>query len=426
MERKINIYDLSSARGDLNRENSILFRILMTFPILNALADTTIYYFVEVNSTGIHPGLVRGALLIIFILYFGFGRILRVRANYLILFFLSYLFLLSLVSSNVNHSLFDGYLKWFVAMMMFPVGYYYFRTYDDIVKYNFYLTVGALIVCLNLFIAQITGFGISAYGGESFYTGGAGVGITNQLALVLLTYPVLLRNLKRFNKLQAVFISFVGILSFSFLILAMKRAGIIGLAGGGILFLFLTQSRTRAIRYIIIAFAIILLTLPLYREILLNRYEARLETIEEFDKEGRYLEVFYVFQEFRDGNGWQKLFGSEAFNTGEFFGMKYFGRGRMIHGDFSALLYGSGLIGIILYFSIFGHLAKQGISYAVSFRGQKLPSELAAVFLSLLFATFLISATGSGTIGERCLVYSYFGASVGFLSAKMKEGKFPA
>ena len=38
-----------------------------------------------------------------------------------------------------------------------------------------------------------------------------------------------------------------------------------------------------------------------------------------------------------------------------------------------------------------------------------------AVFFGLLFATFLISATGSGTVGERCLVYSYFGIALGYL-----------
>jgi hypothetical protein len=397
-------------------EDRLLFRFLLFLPVLNAAADSTIYYFVDINSKGIHPGLVRGVILLLFIFLFGFKRILRYFPNYLIIVFLFYLFLLSIISSNVTHSLFDGYMKWFVAMMMFPVGYYFLREYNSILKYNLLLVFGAFIVCINLLVAQIIGYGISAYVKESFYTGGAGVGITNQLALILLTYPVLLRNLKKFKIYTRWFIVFTGILSFSFLILAMKRAGIIGLIGGGLMFLLITQSRARIVRYLIVGAIIVLVTLPIYKDILLKRYEARVETIDKYDKEARYLEVFYVIDEFKSGNLWQKLFGTEAFNTGEYFGMKYFNRGRMIHGDFSALVYGTGLTGIAMYLSIFFILLRKGFLKFRKIHQHKLPRELLAVFFGLLFATFLISATGSGTVGERCIVYTYFGAVLGYLN----------
>ena len=399
-----------------NVKYGILFNLVLFFTILNAVADSTIYYFIDVYGTGLHIGIIRGAILLLFIFIFGFKRILRNTLNYLIVIFLLYLFVLSLLSSNVSHSLFDGYLKWFVAMMMFPVGFYFFRDYNSIVRYNLFLVFGASIVCINLLVAQFIGFGISAYIEESFYTGGAGVGITNQLALILLTYPVLLRNLKKFNFYIRWFIVLVGILSFSFLILAMKRAGIIGLIGGGLVFLLLTQSRTRIIRYIIAAAIVVLISLPIYKEILIKRYEARVKIMEKSDKEARYLEIFYVIDEFKSGDIWQKLFGREAFNTGEFFGMKYFNRGRMIHGDFSALVYGTGLIGITMYFSIFFVLFRKGFLKFKKIGNNKLPRELLAVFFGLLFATFLISATGSGTVGERCIVYTYFGAVLGYLN----------
>jgi hypothetical protein len=400
-----------------NHNASILYGMVFILPILNALADSTLYYFVDSNGSGLQIGLIRGVLLVIFVLIFGLKRISHFGPNYLILTFLLYLLVLSILSSNVNHSLFDGYLKWFVAMMMFPVGFYYLRNYESILKYNFILVFCALIICINLSIAQIIGFGMSAYGGEDFYTGGAGVGITNQLALILLTYPVLLRNFRRFNRLTRWFIIIIGIISFIFLLLAMKRAGIIALLGGGFVFILFTQSRRGMIKYLLIGSIIIIASSPLYRKILVNRYEARVEIMDQYDREARYLEIFYVLDEFREGTFWQKLFGSEAFNTGQFFGMKYFNRPRMIHGDFASMLYGTGLIGLGLYFGIFFILLRKAYVKLRIIKKDKNSRELLAVFFGLLFATFLISATGSGTIGERCLVYTYFGAVLGYLYA---------
>ena len=93
----------------------------------------------------------------------------------------------------------SGYLKWFLPLMMFPVGIYFFRDLYQLLTLNKIYVWGAIIVCVNLAVAQFTGYGLSAYVEESFYTGGAGVGITNQLALVLLTYPFLVRQRLRLH-----------------------------------------------------------------------------------------------------------------------------------------------------------------------------------------------------------------------------------
>ncbi|TFH39795.1 MAG: hypothetical protein E4G95_00085 [Bacteroidia bacterium] len=396
--------------------NDYRYNLLLLIPVINALADSTIYYFSTPYAEGINPGIIRGVVLLIFIAFFGLKRIINTRVNKIILFFLAYLFILTILSSSFRVSFLTGYIKWFVAFMMFPIGFYYIRTHDSLIRLILAFIAGALIICINLVAAQFTGYGISAYVDDSFYIGGAGVGITNQLALVILMFPVILRVWDRYSRPVRWLIIITGILSLLFVVLSMKRAGRIGLAGGGLIFFYLTPNKRKVLKYLFLVAFIILVTFPFYQDILMERYNARIEQTKLIEEEGRYMEFFYVMQEFREGNIWHKLFGSEAFNTAQFFGPKYFNRGRMIHGDFSAYVYGSGLAGIFLYFSIFGMLFMQIRIYHKRYGEIRIIQEIVASFYSVLAATFLISATGSGSIGEKCMVYLFFGAVLGYLS----------
>jgi hypothetical protein len=70
-----------------------------------------------------------------------------------------------------------------------------------------------------------------------------------------------------------------------------------------------------------------------------------------------------------------------------------------------------------MYFALFYVFFRKGYLKLRAVKNNKPAREILAVFIGLLFATFLISATGSGTVGERCLVYTYFGAVLGYLSS---------
>lgn len=398
-----------------------LFYFLLALPVINAIADSTIYYFVEADSEGgMHPGIIRGILLLIFIFLFGYKRITKDMSTRFILIFLGYLFILTLFSSNVRVSFLSGYVKWFFPLMMFPVGLYFFKTLSQLVALNKAYVLGALIVCINLGVAQFTEFGISAYVDKSFYTGGAGVGITNQLAFVLLTFPFLIRQRFSFSTAARWLIYIVGFFSLVFVIVAMKRAGIISLFAGALIYLYLTQSKARFIRYFIIVCLIFFLVLPAFKVILAERYNARMKQMEDIENEARYKEIFYVIREFREGNVSQKLFGREVFNTGQFFGKKYFHTNRMIHGDLSSFLYGSGLIGLLLYLSVFSLLFMEGRYYRRMLLRIPVYRELFAIYFAVLLSMFLISLSGSGTIGEKCMVFLLLGAIIGLARIKVK------
>lgn len=408
--------DLKTEYALLSKRDKILFGLLFFIPLLNSAADCTIYYFVDESGGGLHPGIIRGILLVAFILFFGVKRLLKNPVNTIITVFLLYLLILTLFSSNVKYSFTNGYVKWLSGLAMFPIAYYFFRSYDSFVRLVFFMIIGASFVCLNLLYAQFAGKGISAYVDDSFYLGGAGVGITNQLAFVLLAYPVILRSLKKFSLFEKGLIFVVGLLCIIFVIIAMKRASLVSLAFGSIIYFGFTRNKGKVLKYVLLATAILLFASPFYKDNLQKRYEERVKQTQNYEQEGRYQEFFFVIKEFEEGNIWQKLFGKEIFNTGQNFGVKYFNRGRMIHGDISSMFYGSGLVGITMYFWVFILIFLRGISYLRKVRGERNLRELMASFFSMLIAIMIVSATGSGTVGEKCLVFLFLGAISGIIA----------
>jgi len=414
---------LKSFSGKLfNNSDRLLFYFLLAIPLINAVADSTIYYFVEPDKeSGLHPGIIRGVILILYILLFGIKRIRNERVNYFILAFLAYLFILLLFSSNIRYAFLSGYIKWFIPLMMFPVGFYFFKNVNSLLLLNRIYVYAAIIICSNLVVAQIIKFGLSAYVEKSFYTGGAGVGITNQLSLILLTYPFLLRKRISFTRSLNWLVYINGVLSIVFVLLAMKRAAIISLMAGVLIYLYFTQSRIRFIKYLAVIIFFFYLIFPLIQDVFTERYETRMRQMENIEKEARYQEILYVFQEFREADISQKLFGAHLFNTGEYFGRKYFNTNRMIHSDFFGFLYGAGVIGIFLYLAIYYVIISMGVKFRRILKHEIIERELLAIFFAILVATFLISFTGSGTIGERCLVFLYLGAISGTAKQKIKS-----
>ena len=203
----------------------------------------------------------------------------------------------------------------------------------------------------------------------------------------------------------------------------MKRAGIFSLLAGMLIYLYLTQSRARFLRYFIVAGLLFYLVFPAFQSIISERYNARIEQMQAIEEEARYQEFIYVFKEFREGEISQKFFGKEVFNSGPSFGKKYFHSNRIIHSDVTSFFYGSGLIGIILYLGIFVLLFRNGSFYRRMLKHNAGDRELFAIYFSILAATFLISVSGSSTIGERCMTFLYLGAITGKSRVSVKKIK---
>jgi hypothetical protein len=412
-------YSLSS-RVKISVDRILLIFVLL-IPIINALADVTVYYFTTEEARGMHPGIVRGILLIIFIFYFFINRFFLNRTIKSILLFLTYLFILVLFSSNVEYSFLNGYIKWAVPLMMFPVGYYFFRNLNLLKKLNLSYILAAAIICINFVVAQIYGIGISSYLQDSFYLGGAGVGIANSLSIILLTSPLLLAKYFHNSKKVLIFYFFILSISSFFILISMKRAAIFGLTIGFVVYAYYSYRKIKIFKYVLVTALFFLITLPYYEYLLISRIEARTTERNKLENESRYKEIIFVWEEFKTNSVKHALFGSELFNSRQYFGPKYFSSDRMIHGDIASFFYGSGLIGIIFYLNIFYNLFQENYRIRRKIKSKSLLIEMNAVFFGILSATFLISITGSGSIGERSLVYLYLGAIMGCQKSFLKS-----
>ncbi|OFX23717.1 MAG: hypothetical protein A2041_09585 [Bacteroidetes bacterium GWA2_31_9b] len=390
------------------RNSKFLLSPLFFIPVINIIADVTINLYKPI-------GIIRGVIILLFLLYFIFTKYKPSKISNRILFFLTFLFFLSLISSNIIESLFNNYIKWFESLLMFAVGYYYIKNENDIYIFLKSLIVCAFIICLNLLFAQIFDIGISAYLEDNFYLGYAGVGITNSLALILITLPIYFYQRKPHAVLMKFFVPLIALISLIFLLVATKRAAIIGLSLGILVYIIYSPRKTKIIKYTIIIAFLLFITSGLYFDTLKRGYEARTTERNEIENESRYQEFFYVLKEMKEGSIFQVFFGVELFNSKQFFGPKYFGQGRMIHGDISQFLYGSGIIGLSLYLSIFILIYRQGTKFFRFLRNNNMVRIIYTSLIGVLLCSFFISVTGSGTIGERTIAYLFMGGAISII-----------
>lgn len=94
---------------------------------------------------------------------------------------------------------------------------------------------------------------------------------------------------------------------------------------------------------------------PLYKDILTAQLEERerIEDIDTYDEEGRWLETLYIVDyHSRRQSITEVLFGVKLFDTYEF-GMHYFGRDRPIHSDINMIFFSTGIVGALLFAILF-------------------------------------------------------------------------
>ncbi|MHC1703465.1 MAG: hypothetical protein AB9846_06110 [Tenuifilaceae bacterium] len=400
---------------------SLLFLLVLFSPLINSIADTTIKFF-DLQEGFFHLGLLRGFVIVLAIVIFliKYGIILE-RVSLIIFSFLIYLLILLPSSSDFFYSLSSGYLKWFSSLLLFPLGVYFFRTPVQLNKLSQVVILASIPIVINIIIAQIFKIGKSAYLEESFYYGGANIGITNMLTIILLFIPIYFITTKNKSRIGKVLIIILVLLSLFSIVMIMKRAAIIGLGIGFSVYLLFSKQKIKQLRLLALVTLIGFLSMPFYIEKLEVRITARTEEKNQIENEARYHEVFYVIKEFKEGELLHKFFGTEPFNSRQFFGPKYFNKGRMIHGDLSSFFYGTGLVGLTMYILIFITIGIQAIYFLKKFFHSHFERELIAVLLGILSCGFFITTTGSGTVGEKGIMYLCMGAIIGVLRSSYLE-----
>ena len=101
----------------------------------------------------------------------------------------------------------------------------------------------------------------------------------------------------------------------------------------------------------------LIISYPLYQDRLMGQLEKRerIESLDSYEEEGRYLETFYLIDYHKNkGDVAELLFGVNLFDTFDF-GTKYFGRDRPIHSDINMIIFSTGFIGMFLFIIFFSH-----------------------------------------------------------------------
>lgn len=190
------------------------------------------------------------------------------------------------------------------------------------------------------------------------------------------------------------------IVTASILILTFKRTYFLILAFGMLSYLLFTLYISR--RNFFISLLIILLTTS-FSFLAFDTFKASISTrskilsVDEFVAEGRFIEFATYPNVVNDEGVVFLLFGRELFvSAGKFKALEQAERGRFLHNDFSHLIYGTGLIGLLTYLFIFYTLYAISKKYYIN----KMTTQNRYMFygIIIIITTTLISGTGDGIL----------------------------
>lgn len=132
----------------------------------------------------------------------------------------------------------------------------------------------------------------------------------------------------------------------------------------------------------------LVLSYPLYKEMLMAQLEKRerIQDIDTYEEEGRYLETFYILDHHtRRQNISEVLFGVTLFDTSSF-GTRYFGRDRPIHSDLNMIFYSTGIVGMFLFAILF--------AWYFVYRNKKIEVQNKKIYYPLLIMFLIVLLPG--------------------------------
>lgn len=366
--------------------NIKLVTLVYLMPIIHAIAQSTTNYF---PPETINPGSLRLVyLLVAIIIIFSKNKLAPKKLLVLTLFFIVYNLILVLINENIITPLIN-LIRLSIPLMILFVGY---TVIDNNYKLNnlfkAYL-IALLILIINFIVANIYELGGSTYVEASFYIGGAGVGVANELAvLIICAITFIIYNHEKKWKITAIILTIIGMIV---ILISLRRGAFIIIAGSLVVFMIISSYRYSIIKYALLFCTIMLVLFPIYGNLLMQRYEARIDnragSLANYEVEARYSE-FYIVPETLTREGlaaW--LIGTHNLNSEEYFG------GRPLHVGYLSILHGSGLIGLALYFIYMWFIFYKGHTYYIRSPIPNRNRLIYKLFLILILSIFIYLLT---------------------------------
>ncbi len=241
-----------------------------------------------------------------------------------------------------------------ITFLLIPIGRSLGKRADIISEFEKFNRFLLIILPIYVIIANIFKFGESY--SEAFTTGFL---VTSRMyvtpIIMFLAIHYLITNKKSSAWLKGIDIVFI-ILNMGVLIINTRRTALAMIALALVIYTILNRRLILKMAiFILFLFTALMLSYPLYDEMLTTQLEkrARIQDLETYDEEGRYLEAFYIYDyHTRKQSLSEVLFGSSLFDTTDF-GGRYFGRDRAIHSDINMVFYSTGIVGILLFGILF-------------------------------------------------------------------------
>lgn len=351
-----------------------------------------------VFTRGSAAGIVINIAIMAMLVYFSLFNIYNKKFWYI---FVWIIFNIILIICNSSQMLFSfvWFAKNLIGLLCFPLAFYLISSDEQIVRFFKVLISIMMLYILNLILANTLGWG-NAYGdneSEFAVQGGASI-VTGSMPVViaLMTAPVILLLIPQ-KKI------FIGIWSVTVIcvFLIFKRTNIASLILGYFIFILLygifknkdgvkvnkvRMSKKKIIQLSLGIATLLGIMIAIFGKTIAAQFETRSAKFEDgaIAKEGRVLEWELVNKAiFESGKNSVILFGKEPYNTPNNYG---FYTDRNIHGDFSTILFSTGIVGFVAYWSIQLYIALLIFKY----RRKKFLSNNQSV---LLFVTYLSTST---------------------------------
>jgi O-antigen ligase len=401
-----------------NNKQQYIF--VLSIPVINVIADSTQDYF----QAGIaSPGYIRALIILAFLIIHFKNYYRRNSLNNIILISLIYYFILGFFSSDVLYSQ-SVFLKYFIASMMFPLGYYYFRTEEQLRSLLNVLMWVLGIYIFFLIISNIFSLGSSDYLEGSIYFGAGRVNMTKSMMILVLMSPLSIRFARK-KSIKKIYIIIV-VVAIIFILLGVKRSALLGLLIGYFVYYILAPQKTRVAKGLFVIGVILLIASPLYFNTFAKRFavrqeEGRFDVSQAEEEEGRVVELINTWNSFKSGSIAYKLFGAEFFNS-----MAYFKTRRMLHTDYATMLSGSGIVGLFLFLLIYYLIFRRSYIVYKSYKANSNVNDIMAVSITLIIAILITGIAGTVTgVGLRSLAFLFWGASFSLLSGsrRVSNGK---
>lgn len=380
---------------------------------LNVLVDTLLLFAEQLSWLP----LTRAFLLLLLLVYVFASYRNHLKYYPAIVVFIVYCSLQLFFVSDFQKSLVMT-LKVCIPIASFAIGFRVFNTPKELRKLSVSVLWVYLILAANFLLSQLFQLGKPVYSEQSDFRVGNLDDGWNVFTYSVLLAPLVLSAVGHSKWLR--WATYTGAIGNALLVvLSIKRIAILGLITGNAIRTIFVPKTLRWVRSFLVFASIALVGVYMIKDTLLERIELRSNRFESgaLEKEGRYLETSYVWEEVWsfDQPG-KSLFGLEGFNSVGNYANGMFGE-RQVHVDYNLIVNTIGLVGLGLYLLIFWHMYRimRGILRMKMARSAR-NTVLISCFWMLLLNQFITSTAGQMYhISFRLMVFVFLGAIMGNL-----------